>query len=98
MDLLLITVAKNAFDVRSDYYTCLDANVGSTISRENLQLAALRALLASLLSPSHVRPPYLSEGLELFRQGKIIKHLMFVYPQDMGDQICETDNLSPFQA
>nr|XP_009403178.1 PREDICTED: proline-, glutamic acid- and leucine-rich protein 1 [Musa acuminata subsp. malaccensis]XP_018683559.1 PREDICTED: proline-, glutamic acid- and leucine-rich protein 1 [Musa acuminata subsp. malaccensis] len=71
MDLLLINVAKNAYDVRSDYYKCLDANVGSTISRENLQLAALRALLASLLSPSHVRPPYLSEGLELFRQGKL---------------------------
>ncbi|KAJ8477452.1 hypothetical protein OPV22_021179 [Ensete ventricosum] len=71
MDLLLITVAKNAYDVRSDYYKCLDANGESTISRENLQLAALRALLASLLSPSHVRPPYLSEGLELFRQGKL---------------------------
>ncbi|WJX92033.1 hypothetical protein P8452_73731 [Trifolium repens] len=34
----------------------------------DLQLAALRALLASFLSVS--RPPYLSQGLELFRRGK----------------------------
>ncbi|XP_070673656.1 uncharacterized protein [Malus domestica] len=36
----------------------------------DLQLAALRALLASLLSSSGVRPPYLAEGLDLFRRGK----------------------------
>ncbi|XP_015876389.2 uncharacterized protein LOC107413049 isoform X1 [Ziziphus jujuba] len=36
----------------------------------NLQLAALRALLASFLSSSRVRSPYLAQGLELFRKGK----------------------------
>lgn len=34
------------------------------------QLAALRALLSSLLSSVRVRPPYLSQGLEFFRRGK----------------------------
>ncbi|KAH0713509.1 hypothetical protein KY289_009468 [Solanum tuberosum] len=33
------------------------------------QIAALRALLASFLSPGRTRPPYLSQGLELFRRG-----------------------------
>ncbi|CAI9773967.1 unnamed protein product [Fraxinus pennsylvanica] len=35
----------------------------------DFQLASLRALLASLLSPGRVRPPYLSLGLELFCRG-----------------------------
>jgi len=38
-----------------------------TATAADLQLAALRALLASFLSVS--RPPYLSQGLELFRRG-----------------------------
>lgn len=33
------------------------------------QIAALQALLASLLSPGRTRPPHLSQGLELFRRG-----------------------------
>lgn len=33
------------------------------------QIAALGALLASLLSPGRTRPPHLSQGLELFRRG-----------------------------
>ncbi|KAL8136559.1 hypothetical protein V2J09_002560 [Rumex salicifolius] len=33
------------------------------------QLAALDALLASLIAPSRVRPPHLAQGLELFRDG-----------------------------
>ncbi|GLT50081.1 hypothetical protein SLA2020_235920 [Shorea laevis] len=36
----------------------------------DFQLAALRALLASLLAPAHFRPPYLSQGLDLFHRGK----------------------------
>lgn len=35
----------------------------------DLQLAALRALLVSFLSFARVRPPYLAQGLELFRRG-----------------------------
>ncbi|GAB2272033.1 hypothetical protein Dimus_006856 [Dionaea muscipula] len=34
------------------------------------QLAALRALLASLIAPARVRPPYLAQGFQLFRKGK----------------------------
>ncbi|WOL18805.1 proline-, glutamic acid- and leucine-rich protein 1 [Canna indica] len=72
MDYLLITVAKNACDV-GWAYECNSsiAMVESTVSRTDFQLAALQALLAALLSPSYVRPPYLSEGLELFRRGKL---------------------------
>ncbi|KAI5323635.1 hypothetical protein L3X38_032707 [Prunus dulcis] len=36
----------------------------------NIQLAALRALLAYFLSSSCVRLPYLAEGLDIFRRGK----------------------------
>ncbi|KHN15962.1 hypothetical protein glysoja_013178 [Glycine soja] len=36
----------------------------------DLQLAALRALLVSFLSFARVRPPYLAQGLELFRKGR----------------------------
>lgn len=37
----------------------------------DFQIAALRALLASLLSPGRVRPSHLALGLELFRRGDI---------------------------
>ncbi|KAJ4831740.1 hypothetical protein Tsubulata_031012 [Turnera subulata] len=36
----------------------------------DLHLAALRALLASVLSPSRVRPPHLARALELFNRGR----------------------------
>lgn len=42
----------------------------STSIWTDFQLSSLRALLASLLAPTRVRPPYLSQGLELFRKGK----------------------------
>ncbi|GLT57051.1 hypothetical protein SLA2020_300530 [Shorea laevis] len=42
----------------------------STSILADFQLAALRALLASLLAPARVRPPYLAQGLDLFRRGK----------------------------
>lgn len=38
----------------------------------DFQLAALRALLASLLSPGRVRPSHLALGLELFRRGDLL--------------------------
>ncbi|XP_074570317.1 uncharacterized protein LOC141826897 [Curcuma longa] len=72
VDHLLITVAKNACD--TGWASGGKSSVGkteSTVSLVAFQLAALRALLASLLSPSHVRPPHLSEGLEIFRRGKL---------------------------
>ncbi|KAG6483146.1 uncharacterized protein LOC122015805 [Zingiber officinale] len=72
VDHLLITVAKNACDMG---WACGGkSSVRKTESTDSLvafQLAALRALLASLLSASHARPPHLSEGLEIFRRGKL---------------------------
>ena len=43
-----------------------------TATVTDLQLAALRALLASFLSFIQERPPYFSQGLELFRRGTSI--------------------------
>lgn len=54
LDDLLISLAMNSFDHQSD---------------EELQLAALRALLASILSQIHQRPQHLAKSLELFRRG-----------------------------
>lgn len=44
----------------------------------DFQLAALRALLASLLSPGCVRPPHLAQGLDLFRKGKYFKPFLIL--------------------
>ncbi|XP_010939528.1 uncharacterized protein [Elaeis guineensis] len=72
VDLLLINVAKNACEMGLSYEgKSVILTEEPTMSRADFQLAALQALLASLLSQAHVRPPYLSEGLELFRRGKL---------------------------
>ncbi|CAA3005199.1 proline-, glutamic acid- and leucine-rich 1 [Olea europaea subsp. europaea] len=70
VDHLLITVATNACkggwakEERSIFLCDEPIPIWA-----DFQLASLRALLASLLSPGRVRPPYLSLGLELFRRG-----------------------------
>lgn len=72
VDLLLINIATNSLkggwvgENRSIYQP-----IESTDVWGDLQLAALRALLASFLSSSRVRPPYLAQGLDLFRRGKL---------------------------
>ncbi|XP_071721716.1 uncharacterized protein [Rutidosis leptorrhynchoides] len=63
VDVLLIRTAVDSCQgklVLNEPNTCL----------QDLQLAALRALLASLLSSASSRPLHLARGLELFRQGK----------------------------
>ncbi|KAF6140431.1 hypothetical protein GIB67_030512 [Kingdonia uniflora] len=81
VDLLLVTVATKACDGK----WVNEEKGGSAPSSEitptwaDFQLAALRALLASLLSPALHRPPYLAEGLHLFRRGK----------QEMGTKLAE---------
>ncbi|XP_042498607.1 proline-, glutamic acid- and leucine-rich protein 1 [Macadamia integrifolia] len=72
VDLLLITVATNACNGgwANEAKGTFDRSHEPASTWADFQLAALHALLASLLSPSHVRPPYLSQGLELFRRGK----------------------------
>ncbi|KAI5421942.1 uncharacterized protein LOC127076040 [Lathyrus oleraceus] len=69
VDSLLIAIAMDSFREGSpseeiNVFQKKDPAATAT----DLQLAALRALLASFLSAS--RPPYLSQGLELFRRGK----------------------------
>ncbi|KAL6957140.1 hypothetical protein U1Q18_015071 [Sarracenia purpurea var. burkii] len=77
IDLLLITVATNACKggwAREEKPIFLSGEPVPTWA--DFQFAALRALLASLLSPSRFRPPNLALGLELFHRG-ILCHLRF---------------------
>ncbi|EOA39675.1 hypothetical protein CARUB_v10008316mg [Capsella rubella] len=72
VDNLLMTTATNACEGRwanSETYHFFPNK--STTDLVEFQLAALRAFLASLVSPSRVRPAFLAEGLELFRTGKL---------------------------
>ncbi|KAL6877598.1 hypothetical protein ACP4OV_012813 [Aristida adscensionis] len=68
LDLLLINVAISACDTGD--YEQKPSTVGEP-SISDLQLASLKALLASFLSSPHARPPYLAKGIELFRRGKL---------------------------
>lgn len=70
IDNLLIIVATNACDGgwAKEEKSVFGPNE-KTSSYADLQLASLRALLASLLSPV-VRPTYLSQALDLFRRGR----------------------------
>ncbi|KAL6646777.1 hypothetical protein ACP70R_015471 [Stipagrostis hirtigluma subsp. patula] len=69
VDLLLINVATSACDT-GGYYEQKPSTVEEP-SISDLQLASLKALLASFLSSPHARPPYLARGIELFRRGKL---------------------------
>lgn len=65
-----MVTATNACEGRwanAETYQCIPSK--STTGLVEFQLAALRAFLASLVSPSRVRPAFLAEGLELFRTG-----------------------------
>ncbi|KAG6481376.1 hypothetical protein ZIOFF_057976 [Zingiber officinale] len=71
-DFLLITVARNAFDMRwANGGNSSTVELESTTSRLDFLLTALSALLISLKSTSHVRPPHLCEALEIFHRGKL---------------------------
>ncbi|KAH0981972.1 hypothetical protein GBA52_009149 [Prunus armeniaca] len=73
VDLLLINIATNSLkgawggENGNIYQLNEPGDIGG-----GMQLAALRALLASFLSSSRVRPPYLAEGLDLFRREVLI--------------------------
>ncbi|KAG8085081.1 hypothetical protein GUJ93_ZPchr0010g8206 [Zizania palustris] len=69
VDLLLINIARSAFDKGRMCEYKLSSTVGEASIAE-FQLASLKALLASFLS-SHARPPYLAQGIDLFRRGKL---------------------------
>lgn len=67
MDLLLINVARSACDTGRSYKQKSSTFGEPSIS--DLQLASLKALLASFLSSPYARPPYLAKGIELFAKG-----------------------------
>ncbi|KAL0322146.1 UNVERIFIED_CONTAM: hypothetical protein Scaly_2511000 [Sesamum calycinum] len=70
VDHLLITVATNACKGGwSKEERSIFLSGDHTPTWADFQLASLRALLASLLSPGRVRPSHLALGLELFRRG-----------------------------
>ncbi|CAN6888964.1 hypothetical protein Bca4012_072090 [Brassica carinata] len=71
VDKLLMMTAGNACEGRwanAETYHHLPNK--STADLVEFQVAALRAFLASLVSPSRARPAYLAEGFELFQTGK----------------------------
>ncbi|KAL2608984.1 hypothetical protein R1flu_027557 [Riccia fluitans] len=82
VDAVLASVAMGAatgtasliFDEDSTY---LDG--GAPASSGTFQVAAYRALLSSLLSPCCHRPPYLAQGLAIFRKGR----------QEAGSEVAE---------
>ncbi|KAJ1283929.1 hypothetical protein BS78_03G164900 [Paspalum vaginatum] len=69
VDLLLINVARSACN-KGGSYAQKPYMIGEP-SISDLQLASLKALLASFLSSPHSRPTYLAKGIELFRKGKL---------------------------
>lgn len=81
IDSLLISVATNACKggwTKEENHSFLSSE--SVPAWADFQLAALRALLASLLSPTRFRSPNLARGLELFRRGNFccFKFLKFL--------------------
>ncbi|XP_074264356.1 uncharacterized protein LOC141586859 [Silene latifolia] len=70
IDHLLMEVATNACKGFGNLVGKPSLLRGPRRASEDVQLVALRALLASLLSPASVRPPYLAQGLDLFLKGK----------------------------
>lgn len=70
VDKLLMMTASNACQGRwanaETYHYLPDKSTGDLVE---FQLAALRAFLSSLVSPSRARPAFLAEGLELFQTG-----------------------------
>ncbi|KAK3152819.1 hypothetical protein QOZ80_2BG0163990 [Eleusine coracana subsp. coracana] len=69
VDLLLINVARSAFVIGGGCEQ-RSSKVGEP-SISDLQLASLKALLASYLSSPHARPSYLAQGMGLLRKGKL---------------------------
>nr|CAB3449679.1 unnamed protein product [Digitaria exilis] len=70
VDLLLINVAKSACNQGGSYGAKISTFGEPSIS--DLQLASLKALLASFLSSPYARPPYLAKGIELFTKEKAV--------------------------
>ncbi|KAL6181033.1 hypothetical protein ACLB2K_047691 [Fragaria x ananassa] len=72
VDLLLINIATNSLKggLAGENASIYQPNEPTDVWGD-IQLAALRALLASFLSSSRVRPPYLAQGVDLFRRGKL---------------------------
>ncbi|XP_057454758.1 uncharacterized protein LOC130746223 [Lotus japonicus] len=71
VDSLLMDIANDSFKEgpSSEEISVLQQKDPAATAAD-LQLAALRALLASFLSFARVRPPYISQGLGLFRRGR----------------------------
>jgi hypothetical protein len=78
VDAVLASVAMAAatgsisasFAVEEDI-TFMEGTSVASCSSGDFQVAAYQALLASLLSPCCHRPPYLAQGLAVFRNGKV---------------------------
>lgn len=78
VDHLIMTVATNACKEGWTREKNTSVYADAMPVWADFQLAALRALLTSLLSPGRVRPPHLAQSLDLFRRGKSCKPILFV--------------------
>lgn len=81
LDLLLINIMKNSSQGgwASEERNSIQLNEPTDIWA-NVQLAALRTLLASFLS-SHFHPRHLAQGLELFRRGNCLNYQTYIQIQ-----------------
>lgn len=71
--------ASLTFEEESSF---MEGTSASSLSTD-FQVAAYQALLASLLSPCCHRPPYLAQGLAVFRNGKPF-HPLLPHPNGTG--------------
>lgn len=84
MDAVLASVAMAAATGTISASTSFeeDCSYPEALSGE-FQVAAYQALLASLLSPCCHRPPFLAQGLSIFRNGKCLlgspKFMLFAF-------------------
>lgn len=56
----------------------------------DFQIAALRALLASLLSPGRIRPSHAALALELFRRGNLLCYIIIPFLKLTNVQLLHT--------
>lgn len=66
-----VAADTTSFNLSCDEESSYSRSSSTTSISVDVQVAAYQALLASLLAPCGHRPPYLAQGLALFRNGKL---------------------------
>jgi hypothetical protein len=66
-----VAAYTTSFNLSCDKESSYPRNTSAKSTSVDMQVAAYQALLASLLAPCGHRPPYLAQGLALFRNGNL---------------------------